>query len=189
MKLCCHLLVHRSVSLLSATGSTDTSTDYSLHRVYSSFFISKSVCVYSLSTGRTPPDRWWRGRCSPAWRRARWRKWQRCSSPLQLDPLNQANDVRQFNTEMSAKVCVCPTSEQFKVVHTGYCYLLLFLFLFFFLFTPDHRQFVEFQGNYIVVIYQTEPRTDIQKTTLWRSLRHWRACLPERSPVKAVAPK
>lgn len=53
--------------------------------------------------------------------------------------------------DKSVKARVCHTPEQFDVVHTGYCYLLL-LFLFFFLIAPDHRQFVEFQGNYIMVI-------------------------------------
>lgn len=90
-KLCCPLLVRRSLSLLSAPGSHDSSTDYTLRPVYSSFFINRSVCVCSLSTGRSPPDRWWRGRCSPAWRRAQWRKWPQCSSPLQLEPLKTTN--------------------------------------------------------------------------------------------------
>lgn len=191
MRLCCPLLVRGSISPLSATASSDTSTDWlqSTSGKFDSFFISRSACVYSLSTDCRSLYRWWWGRCSPARRRARWRKGRCCSSPLQRNPLNKTNDfIRCPLTGKSVNLCVCLTPEQFDVVHTGYCYLLL-LFLIFFFFTPDHRQFKEFQGNDIVVICEPESRTCIQKTPWWSNFRHWRVYLPERSPVKAVAPK
>lgn len=157
---------------------------------FDSFFISRSACVCSLSTDCRLLYRWWWGRCSPARRRARWRKARCCSSPLRRNPLNKTNDfIRCPLTGKSVKLCVFLTPEQFDVVHAGYCYLLLLLFLIFFLFTPDHRQFEEFQGNDIVVICEPESRTCIQKTPWWSNFRHRRVYLPERSPVKAVAPK
>lgn len=54
---------------------------------------------------------------------------------------------------MQQRVYVGLTHEEVHVVYTGYRYFLLFLLLLFLL-TAQHRQLVEFQGNYIVVIYE-----------------------------------
>lgn len=79
--------------------------------------------------------------------------------------------------EEGKRVRVYLTSEQFNVIHTGYGYLLFLLFLF--LFTPQHRQLVQFQGNYIVVICELRMR----KCDFWQNLgtHKWQVIVSEGS--------
>lgn len=79
------------------SGSVDGRTEATTVRVTSSLSsspsLSRSACDGSRSSGCTPPG-WWRwGRCSPAWRRALWRKSLVHSSSLQPDPLERKKET------------------------------------------------------------------------------------------------
>lgn len=56
---------------------------------FSPLFLSRNACACSRSSGCRPPGRWRWGRCNPAWRKARWRKWQFHSSLLRRHPLKE----------------------------------------------------------------------------------------------------